>query len=194
MSRSTKSLRGLSLTFGLIALATGCGASVPTTETLKPTDELDLRCTKTPMTLATTLGWKTTCESELALLQSAGTATTVVFQKLGALQADPLMMLLAMLKTQPGLSDVQLSLTSVMACGDLTCLSYEASFQRLSRGVQRLGVIAVSSTESWEFATSYIEGGSADAFDRQMALLALHDLTNGISFYPEASIPSHGTF
>ena len=166
-------------TIGLI----GCNASLPETETLAPAQELNLTCPQTPLTLTTTLGWETQCDADATVLQTAWAPAKVVLQKLGSPEPDPLVTLLAMLKSQPGLSDVKVSLTDVVACGDLTCLSYEATFQRLSRQIQRLGVIAVSPNESWEFATSFIKQSPARVQDHQAARLALSDLTDRISFH-----------
>jgi len=183
MSRITLYIQALILVTLSTIGPTGCDAPLPETEPLTPTHELNLTCPQTPLTLRTTLGWETRCDANATVLQSEWGPATVVLQKLGNSERDPLMTLLAMLKSQPGLSDVTLSLTHVIACGDFTCLSYEATFQRLSRHIQRLGVIAVSPNESWEFATSFIKQTPTHAQDHQAARLALHDLTDRISFH-----------
>lgn len=159
----------------------GCNPDQSTHEKIPTTHQLEIDCADLRFELTTTLAWKTSCHGETVSLITDDAFPDVNVQLLSKEANDPLLTLLAMLRTQPGLHDVELHLTDVSVCGAFTCLSYRAKFQRLSQPIERLGVVAVDDTLSWEFTTSIDPNSSVANSKRPLALHALDDLTHRLS-------------
>ena len=156
----------------------GCVSPEPLLTSKSTTRDLSIDCSGLNFDLTTTLTWSSACENGVVGLTSGDQLPEVKAQLLSTNSTDPLLTILAMLKTKPGVYDVELHLTNVSVCGSFTCLGYEASFRRLSKSIERFGVIAVSNSSSWEFTTSYESSSEPLSYRRPLALHVLDDLTH----------------
>ena len=169
------------LTFLLFACTFGCTNEQNHQQVVPTTQQLEVECSDLQLELTTTLSWTSNCSENALSLATDESLPPVTVQLLTEDATDPLATLFAMLKKQPGLHDVELHLTDVSICGAFTCLSYKASFQRLSRTIERLGVVAVGRTKSLEFTTSIDPTSPVAKLERHLALHGLHDLTHRLS-------------
>ena len=169
------------LAFLMLACIFGCTNGQKPQHVVPTTQQLEVECSDLRLELTTTLNWTPDCSENALSLATEESLTSVTVQLLTEDAADPLATLLAMLKEQPGLHDVELHLTDVSICGAFTCLSYMAKFQRLSHSIERLGVVAVGKTKSWEFTTSIDPASAVANLERHLALHALNDLTHRLS-------------
>ena len=179
MTRNFGTIRLCGLLLTLLC-GNGCGEPPHSQSIVPTTQRLAIECSDLELELETTLAWSTSCSGNASSLSTVDTHPVTV-QLLSEDATDPLTTLLAMLKTQPGLHDVELHLTGVSICGALTCLSYKAKFQRLSQQIERLGVVAVGNSKSWEFTTSIDLSSSLADMERHLALHALGDLTHRLA-------------
>ena len=169
------------LMFLVFAFTFGCANGQKQQQVIPTTQELQVECSDLQLELTTTLDWTPKCSENALSLATEESLNPVTVQILTEDATDPLATLLAMLREQPGLHDVELHLTDVSICGAFTCLSYKASFQRLSHTIERLGVVAVGEAKSWEFTTSIDPTSSVANMERHLALHALNDLTHRLS-------------
>ena len=165
----------LGCTLALSCLA-ACASPEPSHSPRQATKDVRIDCSELNFDLTTTLNWTSVCNNGVVGLRSDD-LPEVKAQLLSTDAEDPLMVILAMLRTMPGIYDVELHLTNVGVCGSITCLSYEANFRRLSKSIERFGVIAVGDTGSWEFTTSYETSPDHLSLKRPLALHVLDDLT-----------------
>ena len=169
------------LAFLLVACTFGCLNSQKHQQVVPTTQQLEVECSDLKLELTTTLNWTPNCSENALSLATDASLPPVTVQLLTEDATDPLATLLAMLRAQPGLHDVELHLTDVSICGAFTCLSYKANFQRLSHTIERLGVVAVGEAKSWEFTTSIDPTSSVANTERHLVLHALDDLTHRLS-------------
>jgi len=156
----------------------GCSPDEASTRFVQTTQSLTVDCSQLNLELTTTLLWRSSCEGTSAQLSLNDELPKVRAQRLSNQDSDPLLIVTAMLKSRPGVHDVNLRLTNVSICGSFTCLGYEATFRRLSKSIERFGVIAVDESVSWEFTTSYETAPEHLVYQRPLALHVLEDLTH----------------
>ena len=178
MSRTPKKCWALGLVLASAQFALpGCSADETSKRPVQTTQNLTVDCFELNLELTTTLVWRSSCEGASAHLSPSDELPEVQAQLLSNRAKDPLLTVAAMLKTRPGVYDVNLHLTNVAICGAFTCLSYEATFRRLSKSIERFGVIVVDENASWEFTTSYETTPEHRLDRRPLALHVLDDLT-----------------
>ena len=168
----------LSVTAASFVLS-GCSSDETSERVVQTTKNFTVGCSDLNLELTTTLLWRSSCEGTGAQLKPGDELPEVQVQLLSRQARDPLLTVAAMLKSRPGVYDVDLRLTNIAICGAFMCLSYEATFRRLSKSIERFGVIVVDKDEdaSWEFTTSYETTPEHQLNQRPLALHVLDDLT-----------------
>ena len=169
----------------LVGSAAGCSRAERASKAPSLTYAFTVDCPELNLEFTTTVDWQPECREGVVGFQAEPSLPRVSAQVLSTSSKDPLHTLLALLKSKPGIHDVELHLTDVFVCGSLTCLAYEATFLRLSNAIDRFGVLAVGNTTVLEFTASFEAAPDARLQDRPIAFHLLNDLTHGL-YLPES--------